>query len=66
MYGYENHGEIFADSFSSVSMVSGGLFDKLEYVARVIRGKSEPFGGLQVGVYVYRTFKVKSSNCVET
>eukprot|EP00736_Rhodelphis_marinus_P011443 Rmarinus@m.23237 len=31
-----------------ISMISGELFDKLEYIARVIRGSGEPFGGLQL------------------
>jgi len=30
-------------------MVDGDLFDKLEYIARVIRGRRDvPFGGIQV------------------
>jgi ATP-dependent DNA helicase PIF1 len=29
-------------------MLSGVIFDKLEFIARVIRGKNEPFGGLQL------------------
>ncbi len=31
-----------------VSMLSGELLDKLEYIARVVRGKSAPFGAIQV------------------
>ncbi|KAM4721673.1 ATP-dependent DNA helicase PIF1 [Rhinophrynus dorsalis] len=31
-----------------ISMVEGELFDKLEAVARAIRGKDEPFGGIQL------------------
>eukprot|EP00727_Mastigamoeba_balamuthi_P010202 m51a1_g5804 putative atp-dependent dna helicase pif1-like (828) ;mRNA; f:131507-135489 len=31
-----------------VSMVSGELFEKLEYVARAVRKSVEPFGGIQV------------------
>lgn len=31
-----------------VSMMSAELFDKLEYVARAVRGSGEPFGGLQL------------------
>ncbi|CAH2310452.1 ATP-dependent DNA helicase PIF1 [Pelobates cultripes] len=31
-----------------VSMVEGELFDKLEAVARAVRGKDEPFGGIQL------------------
>jgi len=31
-----------------VSMISGELFDKLEYIARVVRGSSQPFGGIQI------------------
>lgn len=29
-------------------MIDGHLFDKLETIARVIRGNKRPFGGLQV------------------
>ena len=29
-------------------MIDGELFDKLEEVARRVRGRPEPFGGLQV------------------
>ena len=29
-------------------MVDGTLFDKIEEIARNIRGNNEPFGGLQV------------------
>ena len=29
-------------------MVDGGLFDKIEQIARNIRGNNKPFGGLQV------------------
>ena len=31
-----------------ISMISGRIFDKLEYVARVVRGNSRPFGGVQL------------------
>jgi hypothetical protein len=31
-----------------VSMVDGKLFDKLEYIARVVRNSEIPFGGIQV------------------
>lgn len=31
-----------------VSMLSGELFDKLEYVARKVRERDEPFGGIQL------------------
>lgn len=31
-----------------VSMLSAELFDQLEYVARAVRGRAEPFGGLQL------------------
>lgn len=31
-----------------VSMLSAELFDKLDYIARAIRKKPEPFGGIQV------------------
>lgn len=31
-----------------VSMVDADLFDKLDYVARVVRGKDSPFGGIQL------------------
>ena len=31
-----------------VSMIDARLFDKLEWLGRKIRGKSDPFGGLQV------------------
>ncbi|KAG8465655.1 hypothetical protein KFE25_002962 [Diacronema lutheri] len=31
-----------------VSMLSAELFDKLEHVARAVRGRAEPFGGLQL------------------
>lgn len=31
-----------------VSMLAGEFFDKVEYVARKIRGNELPFGGLQV------------------
>ncbi|KAI0793363.1 PIF1-like helicase-domain-containing protein, partial [Abortiporus biennis] len=33
----------------SVSMIDGVLFDKLEFIARIIRRSDESFGGLQVG-----------------
>jgi len=33
-----------------ISMLDGGLFDKLEYIARRIRGGDRPFGGLQLVV----------------
>ncbi|KAG5728558.1 hypothetical protein E4T56_gene19599 [Termitomyces sp. T112] len=31
-----------------ISMMDGQLFDKLEYVARVVRGNNKPFGGIQL------------------
>ena len=31
-----------------ISMIDGDLFDKLEAVARVVRGNNRPFGGIQV------------------
>jgi ATP-dependent DNA helicase PIF1 len=31
-----------------ISMISATLFDKIEYVARMARGNSKPFGGVQV------------------
>ncbi|KAM5148152.1 ATP-dependent DNA helicase PIF1 [Mantella aurantiaca] len=31
-----------------ISMVEGELFDKLEAVARAVRGRDEPFGGIQL------------------
>jgi ATP-dependent DNA helicase PIF1 len=31
-----------------ISMIDGNLFDKIEYVARVVRKSSKPFGGLQL------------------
>ncbi|XP_066453984.1 ATP-dependent DNA helicase PIF1 [Eleutherodactylus coqui] len=31
-----------------ISMVEGEFFDKLEAVARVVRGRDEPFGGIQL------------------
>ncbi len=31
-----------------VSMIDGVLFDKIEYIARAVRGNVKPFGGLQV------------------
>jgi ATP-dependent DNA helicase PIF1 len=31
-----------------ISMVDGDLFDKLEYIARGIRGNDKPFGGIQL------------------
>ena len=33
-----------------VSMLEGDFFDKLETVARTIRGKPQPFGGIQVRI----------------
>ena len=33
-----------------ISMVSAELFDKLDYVARVVRGLNRPFGGVQLVV----------------
>lgn len=33
-----------------ISMVEGELFDKLEYIARMIREKDEPWGGIQLVV----------------
>ena len=38
----------FYIDFRIVSMVGATLFDKLEYVARVLRESNEPFGGIQV------------------
>jgi len=32
----------------TVSMVDGELFDKLEEIARKVRKKDKPFGGIQV------------------
>jgi ATP-dependent DNA helicase PIF1 len=32
----------------AVSMIDGKLLDKLEEMGRLIRGKSEPFGGIQL------------------
>jgi ATP-dependent DNA helicase PIF1 len=29
-------------------MLSGELFDKVEYIARKVRGSEEPFGGIQL------------------
>lgn len=31
-----------------ISMITGELFDKLEYIARSIKGNSQPFGGIQL------------------
>ncbi|KAH9945602.1 hypothetical protein B0H21DRAFT_428208 [Amylocystis lapponica] len=31
-----------------ISMIDGELFDKLEYIARFLRGNTHPFGGIQV------------------
>lgn len=31
-----------------ISMISGELFDKIEEVARLVRGKEKPFGGIQL------------------
>lgn len=31
-----------------ISMLSAELFDKIEYIARVVRRKNEPFGGIQL------------------
>ncbi len=31
-----------------VSMIDGELFDKLDYIARIVRGKNKPFGGIQL------------------
>lgn len=31
-----------------ISMIDGALFDALEALARGIRGKQEPFGGIQL------------------
>jgi hypothetical protein len=33
---------------NAVSLVEGGLFDKLSAIASLIRGDVRPFGGLQV------------------
>lgn len=33
-----------------ISMVSAELFDKLDYIARVVRGLNQPFGGIQLVV----------------
>ena len=33
-----------------ISMVDGELFDKLEQIARILRGKGQPFGGIQLVV----------------
>ena len=37
-------------------MVDGDLFDKLARVAGMIRKKTEPFGGIQVTVYIHHLF----------
>ena len=34
--------------FNLVSMVDGGLFDKLEALARTLRRNERPFGGIQL------------------
>jgi ATP-dependent DNA helicase PIF1 len=31
-----------------VSMIDGGLFDKLELIARTVRRSNKPFGGIQI------------------
>lgn len=31
-----------------ISMVEAALFEKLEYIARVVRGNQYPFGGIQL------------------
>lgn len=31
-----------------VSMIDAELFDKLDYIARVVRGRNCPFGGVQL------------------
>jgi len=37
-----------------VSMVDGGLFDKLDEIGREIRGnRDKPFGGVQVRAYAF-------------
>jgi hypothetical protein len=44
-----------------VSMVDGGLFDKLDEIGRKIRGKPyTPFGGIQarIGLYTCSTFRL--------
>ena len=33
-----------------ISMISADLFDKIDYVARVVRGINRPFGGVQLVV----------------
>ena len=38
-------------------MVDGGLFDKIEQIARNIRGNNKPFGGLQVSSDSYYSAK---------
>jgi ATP-dependent DNA helicase PIF1 len=39
-----------SDLLNAVSMIDGRLFDKLERLARLIRGGSLPFGGIQLVV----------------
>lgn len=33
-----------------VSMIDGKLFDKLDFIGKVVRKSSKPFGGLQVSL----------------
>lgn len=44
-------------------MVDAELFDKLDYVARVVRGKNVPFGGVQL-VCCGDFFQVRSSSLI--
>lgn len=46
-------------NFLSVSMIDGVLFDKIEMIAKAVKGTSRPFGGIQVnracsGIDIYR------------
>lgn len=45
--GAKHHGQSIR-SLTPVSMVDGHLLDKLDYVARQVRGDGRPFGGIQV------------------
>jgi ATP-dependent DNA helicase PIF1 len=37
-------------------MIDGGLFDKLAEIGSLIRGKPEPFGGIQVRIGLYTCY----------
>ncbi|KAI8848424.1 hypothetical protein BC829DRAFT_490028, partial [Chytridium lagenaria] len=48
----------------AVSMIDGALFDKLEEIARTMRNRNEPFGGIQVNDANLRRLEMLPGNVV--